>query len=196
MNVLLNPRTLGLIAATYIVQFVYVVVGRSAINNIVVAGYEVIFHPAVQNRRELLFRHPLITATFSGLVLGVLPLRAIASGLGFISKLNANWSWSWQNTKLWIAIPFALVFLLAVSSYVAGAAANVLPAWQGFFVAPCALDSAHLLVYRNGCANQLLFTAPLTCALVYSLTALFDRWRNRAGRESLLVASGTTGEIV
>jgi hypothetical protein len=192
----LDSNQLGLTAAAYIVQFIYVVVGRYAISNIVVAGHEPICHPALQNRRELLFRHPLVIAILTGLALGLLPLQAIASGFGSLSKPNELWSQSWQNAKPWVMVPFALIFLVSATSYVEGAPANALTVWQSFFAAPCDLDAAHVLLYRNGCANQLLFTAPLTCALVYSLTALFDRRRNQAGRESSFAVSGQTGEIV
>jgi hypothetical protein len=196
VRALVNPQTLGLVLAAYIVQVVYVAAGRSAIDNLVVAGYDLIFHPAIQNRRELLFRHPLVIAVLSGLILGLLPFHAIASGAGFISKPNGGWSRSWLKVKPWIAIPFALGFLLGVSSYIAAAPANALPVWRSFFAASCNLDAVYLLVYRNGCANQLLFTAPLTCALVYSLTGLFDRRRHSVGQEPLLKTPDTTGEIV
>ena len=192
-----DSNHLGLITLAYIAQLFYVVVGRYAMNNITVAGYDLIYHPAVSNRRELLFKHPLIIAIISGVILGILPLRAIAAVFGRLSKVNENWTQSWQKTKLWIAIPFVFGFLLTVSSYVANAPAGVPSGWRSFFAAPCALDAAHLLIYRNGCANQLLFTAPLICALIYSLTVFVDPWRYSAGgREPLSVASGTTGQTI
>jgi hypothetical protein len=192
----LNPQAVVLFLSAYIIQFVYLVIGRSAINNIVVAGYGLVFHPAFQNHRELLFRHPLFIAVLTGLVLGVLPFHVIASGLGVLSKPNAHWSHFWQKAKRWIAVPFALGFILNVWSYAAGAPANASSVWQSFFATPCNLDAAHLLVYRYGCANQLIFTATLICALVYSFTVLFDRRRNSPNRESLLEPPETTGEIV
>jgi hypothetical protein len=191
----MKSRTLVLLTATYIAQFVYLLVGRAAINNIVVACYAFIFHPAEQNRRELLFRHPLLIATLTGLVLGLLPFHALASVFAHLSHPDDPWSQGWQRVKPWIAAPFVIAFLLVVSSYGAGAPVNALPVWQSFFSAPCDLDAAHLLVYRYGCANQLISTAPLTSALVYSLTVLIDRRRNFADRRSLSAGSGT-GEIV
>lgn len=192
----MNPQMIGLFITTYIVQFVYLVIGRSAINNIVVAGYRLFFHPAFEHRRELLFRHPLAIAVFTGLVLGLLPFHAVASGSGILSKPNDRWSHSWQKAKLWIAVPFALGFLLSVWSYAASAPGDASSVWQSFFASSCDLDAAHLLVYRAGCANQLIFTATLIVALVYSLTALFDRRRSFSEQESLLKASDTSGGIV
>jgi hypothetical protein len=171
MKVSLNPQALGLFIAAYIIQFVYLVLGRSAINNVAVALYGLIYRPASEHRRELLFRHPLAMAVLTGLILGVLPFHAIASGFGLLSKPNERWSQGWQNAKRWIAVPFALIFLLSIWSYVASAPANAPSVWQSFFATSCDLDAAHLLVYRAGCANQLIFTATLICVLVYSLTA-------------------------
>jgi hypothetical protein len=193
MKVSMNPQTFGLFAVAYIVQFVYLVIGRSVIDNIIVAGYGLIFHPALENRRELLFRHPLAIAIVIGLALGLLPFHAIASGVGVLSKPNERWSHGWQKAKLWIAVPFALGFLLSIWSYLASAPANAASVWQSFFATSCDLDAAHLLVYRAGCANQLIFTATLLCALVYSLTALADR-RGKS-QDPLLKAPGATGEI-
>jgi uncharacterized membrane protein len=196
MKVSINPQTFGLLAAAYIVQFVYLVIGRSVIDNIIVAGYGLIFHPALQNRRELLFRHPLLISVFTGLILGLLPFHAINSGFGALSKPNERWSHGWQKAKLWIAVPFALGFLLSVWSYVASAPANAASVWQSFFAKSCDLDAAHLLVYRAGCANQRIFTATLLCALVYSSTALFGPWSSSSYQEPLSKASGATGEII
>lgn len=191
---LLNPEALGLFVATYIGQFVYLVIGRSAIDNIVVAGYGIIFHPVLQHRRELLFRHPLVIAVLTGLILGLLPLQTITSGFGFLSKPDGRWSKSWQNAKLWIAAPFALLFFVSVAGYISGAPANAPSVWQSFFATSCDLDAANLLAYRYGCANQLIFTATLICALVYSLTALGDR--RRTPQDPSLRAPGATGETV
>jgi uncharacterized membrane protein len=191
-----NPQALGLFIAAYIIQFVYLVVGRSAINNIVVALYSLIYHPASEHRRELLFRHPLAMAVLTGLILGFLPFHAIASGFGLLSRPNERWSYGWQNAKLWMAVPFALIFLLSIWSYVASAPANASSVWQSFFATSCDLDAAHLLVYRAGCANQLIYTATLICALVYTLTALFDPWRCFSDQERVSKVSGATGEIV
>ena len=196
MKISINAETLGLFLAAYIIQFVYLVIGRSAIDNIIVAGYRVVFHPALQNRRELLYRHPLAIAILTGFVLGLLPFHAIASGLGVLSKPSDLWSHFWQKAKRWIAVPFALGFFLNVWSYAAGAPANASSVWQSFFATPCNLDANHLLVYRYGCANQLIFTATLICALVYSSTALFDPWRSSSDREPVSKASGATGEIL
>jgi hypothetical protein len=189
-------KELTLTATAYIVQLVYVLVGRSVFDRLAVLAYNSSFHPAAQNQRELLWHHPALVAMLGGLVLGVSPFHALASGLGFLSGQSGPWKQRWQRAKAWIVIPFALVFLQSIWSYVANETSGALPAWQSFFSAACNLDSAHVLTYRNGCANQVLFTAPFICALVYSLTTLLDHRRNPAGREPLLVTSGTTGEMV
>jgi hypothetical protein len=191
----LTLQALTLTGATYIVQLVYVLVGRSAFDRLMMLVYNSGFHPMEQNQRELLWKHPLIIAVLGGLVLGVIPFHALASGFGFLTGPSGPWKQRWQRAKAWIAVPFALAFLQSISSYVANERSGAPPAWQSFFAAPCSLDAAHVLTYRNGCANQVLFTAPFICALVYSLTALLDRRRNSAHRESLLAVSGP-GEIV
>lgn len=196
MKLSVNPQALGLFIAAYIIQFVYLVVGRSAINNVVVALYSLIYHPASEHRRELLFRHPLALAVLTGLILGFLPFHAIASGFGFVSKPNERWSQGWRNAKLWIAVPFALIFFLSIWSYVAAAPVSAPSVWQSFFATSCDLDAAHLLVYRAGCANQLIFTATLIGALVYSLTASFDSWRRSSDQAPVSKTSGATGEII
>jgi hypothetical protein len=188
-------KALVLSATAYIVQLLYVLIGRLVFDRLAALVYNSSFHPAAQNQRKLLWHHPLSIAVLGGLVLGSLPFRALASGFGFLSAQRGLWKQRWQRAKAWIAIPFALVFLQSISSYVANETSGALPAWQSFFAAPCNLDAAHVLTYRNGCANQVLFTAPFICALVYSLTVLIDRRRNSAGRGSLLAAS-STGEIV
>jgi hypothetical protein len=195
VRVSVSLQTVGLFIAAYVAQFVYLVISRSAIDNIVVTGYGLLFHPLFQNRRELLYRHPFAIAIVTGFVLGLLPFHALASGFGVLSQPNGRWIHGWQKAKLWIAVPFALNFVLGVWSYAAAEPANAPSAWQSFFAESCNLDAAHLLVYRAGCGNQLIFTATLIIALVYSLTALFDRERNSSEREGLSEASGATGEI-
>ncbi len=178
----------------YLAQLFFFAYGKYVIERIVVNIHRAIFHP-LGNPRAFLWHHPFPTAVAIGFFLGLFPLHLIAAGMGALSHGPVEgWRRLWQKTKPWVPIPLIIVFVLSITSYIRGEA-NAPSAWQSFFTGPCSLDALHVLVYSNGCANQLLFTAPLVCALAYSATSCFGHSRNLSDPGSLAGTSDNMSEI-
>lgn len=189
-----GAKLIGLWGLAYLAQLLFFCWGKYAIERIVVNIHTAVFHPS-GSPDGFLWHHPFPFAAGIGFVLGFLPLHVLAAITGTLSRAPAErWRQLWQMTKPWIAIPFVVLFVVTITSYVAGEV-NAPSAWQSFFATPCSLDALRVLVYRNGCANQLMFTAPLICALAYSATSLFEPRRNLSDRELVARTSGNIGEI-
>jgi hypothetical protein len=189
-----SAKLIGFWGLAYLAQLLFFCWGKYVIEHIVVNIHTAVFHPS-GSPRGFLWHHPFPFAAGIGLVLGFLPLHVLAAITGTLSRAPAEeWRKLWQMTKPWVPIPFVILFVLTISSYVA-AEGNTPSAWQSFFATPCSLDALHVLVYRNGCANQLLFTAPLVCALAYSATSLFESRRNLSDPGLVTGTSGNISEI-
>ena len=173
--------SIGFSGVVYLAQLFFFAYGKYVIEHILVNIHRAIFHPS-GSPREFLWHHPFPTAATIGFFLGLLPLHLIAAGMGALSQGPVEgWRRLWRKTKPWIAIPFIVIFAFSVTSYVWGEV-NAPSVWQSFLTESCSLDALHVIVYRNGCVNQLQFTAPLVCALAYSVTSLFESRRNLSDR--------------
>jgi ABC-type branched-subunit amino acid transport system permease subunit len=189
-----GAESTGLWGVVYLAQLFFFAYGKYVIEHIAVNIHRAIFHPS-GSPREFLWHHPFPIAIAIGFGLGMLPLRVLAAVMGALSTgTTERWRKLWQRTKPWIAIPFIMLFVISIISYDKGEV-NAPSTWQSFFAASCSFDALHL-VYRNDCVNQLLFTAPLVCALAYSATSLLEYTRNSSDRESLTGTSGNISEIV
>jgi hypothetical protein len=187
-------ESIGLWGAVYLAQLLFFAYGKYVIEHIVVNIHRVTFHPP-GNPRAFLWHHPFPTAAAIGFFLGLVPLHLIAAGMGALSRGPVEgWRRLWRKTKPWVPIPLIVIFAISATSYVSGEV-NAPSVWQSFFTGSCSLDALHLLVYRNGCVNQLLFTAPLVCALAYSATSLFDFRRNLSEGDLATQTSGNISEI-
>jgi hypothetical protein len=187
-------ESIGLWGGVYLAQLLFFAYGKYVIEHIVVNIHRVTFHPP-GNPRAFLWHHPFPTAAAIGFFLGLVPLHLIAAGMGALSRGPVEgWRRLWRKTKPWVPIPLIVIFAISATSYVSGEV-NAPSVWQSFFTGSCSLDALHLLVYRNGCVNQLLFTAPLVCALAYSATSLFDFRRNLSEGDLATQTSGNISEI-
>ena len=183
-------KYLALGGLAYLVQLAYVVVGRTTVDHLIAAISKYVPYLATHEHRQLLWAHPFLFAIPYGLALGLLPLNTLADALGLFHSRLAEWQFSWQSTKAWICIPFGLALLPLMSTYVAHKPFEATSVWRAFFLDPCALDRAHVLTYRYGCANQIIWTAPFITSVAYSLTVLLQKRRSTI--DSMLIDKTST----
>jgi hypothetical protein len=148
--------------------------------------YRLLIRAGAQLPKNGPFEHFLWTSLIAGILLGSLPLDLIASIFGaFRTQIKrSSLVVSWSNPQRWVWLPFLLLLLLRMATWLAGqehqsilanAQTSVWTPMIHHFWFPDSKGDTFDVYSLINCGDSLLFTAPFVSALGYSLAAFFLR---------------------